>query len=492
MERMPHTTPHQHHAGETVATKTSRDPRDLVITRIARELNRRPDFSLSALNIDHLDERDLRLAQALYIECLRHLITLEFLVDSRLDRNLADLQVELQAALIVGACQIFFFDALPDHAVVNETVNWARTNVRDKAGGLVNAVLHRLIDQRGELIEHTPASLDDAKIAHAIPRADGRFVELKSSEFPDAPFARRSVQTSHPVDLISRWSKRVGSREALDRLLLHNLAHPPTVIAGLTEAPTAYESSLRAVHDESGLFVWTGTHDTLAGFLAQHPSARVQDAASYAIVHSTADFDLSGANILDLCAGSGTKTMHLRQLHPSAAIVASDPDARRFAMLQARFDGDAGVEIVEASSLVMCSERFDLILVDVPCSNTGVLARRIEAKYRCDREHLNSLTELQRQILIDAVRMRAPGGAILYATCSLEPQENQEQMAWLRKWHSLHVTFERMILPAGLPGGDPAHYRDGSYHAMVDGATITRRHSSSAARSARRTDSQSP
>ena len=106
-------------------------------------------------------------------------------------------------------------------------------------------------------------------------------------------------------------------------------------------------------------------------------------------------------------------------------------------------------------------------MIDAPCSNTGVLARRLEAKYRYTRASLASLIELQQSIIIDGLRLRDESGFLLYATCSIDPDENEKQAAWVERYHPLHRESERTILPAGQPGGDPARYHDGGYAALL-------------------------
>ncbi|MEC9373365.1 MAG: hypothetical protein VYC34_05945, partial [Planctomycetota bacterium] len=115
--------------------------------------------------------------------------------------------------------------------------------------------------------------------------------------------------------------------------------------------------------------------------------------------------------------------------------------------------------------------RADLILLDVPCSNTGVLARRIHARYRVSPERTASLVQTQRQIIADALRLRSPSaearGGILYSTCSLDVEENEKQAEWAAHWHAFSKKREHRRAPAGGPG-EPAHrYSDGAYAVLL-------------------------
>jgi 16S rRNA (cytosine967-C5)-methyltransferase len=111
--------------------------------------------------------------------------------------------------------------------------------------------------------------------------------------------------------------------------------------------------------------------------------------------------------------------------------------------------------------------RAGLVLLDVPCSNTGVLARRVEAKHRCGPEQIARLVTLQRQIIDSAVPLLAPGGRLLYSTCSIEPEENSAQVAWAVGNLPLAVERESITHPAGAPGGPAAEYHDGAFAALL-------------------------
>src|SRR5690606_26227713 len=114
--------------------------------------------------------------------------------------------------------------------------------------------------------------------------------------------------------------------------------------------------------------------------------------------------------------------------------------------------------------------RADLILLDVPCSTTAVLGRRPEARYRASQSQLDRLAGIQRQIIADAIPLLSPQGAILYSTCSLEPEENDQQAAWARKWHKCQVSAPLRLEPSGRPGaGGSASYADAAFAVLLGG-----------------------
>jgi 16S rRNA (cytosine967-C5)-methyltransferase len=171
--------------------------------------------------------------------------------------------------------------------------------------------------------------------------------------------------------------------------------------------------------------------------------------------------------IVEVCAGRGTKTRQLAQVHPQARIVASDASPHRLAGLRELFGGHDRVLVVEPDGLLEYAGRADLVVVDPPCSNTAVLARRVEAKYRFGPTTLRQLEELQRQITADAIRLLARSGILLYSTCSLEPQENERQIEWAQRWHGLHPDRRISRPPQGQPGDPPGRYRDGCFFGLL-------------------------
>ncbi len=434
--------------------------RQVAMRFIAEQIRRWPDLDLRPLATAGLDERDARLAQAICAETVRRWKTLESLLNARLRRPLIENEVNLQAALLVGAAQIFFLEHQPDYAVVNETVAWAKRRVRPKAGGLVNAVLRSMIDLRGEFLETRPGVS-----AEALPLSDGRWLTLADAVLPEDPIERLAVQTSHPVELIARWNNRCSPAE-LERLALHSLVIAPTLIVGLPSEVIDSHDDL-VPHNAPGFAAWSGSHAGLVELLGEHRDARVQDPMSFDAVRRTREATGPVDLIADVCAGSGTKTAHLALAYPEAKIIATDVDRRRFSMLHQRFADSDRVAVIERERLMEFAGRVDLLLLDVPCSNSGTLARRVEAKYRVDTGHLASLVALQKQVVADHLALRGGKSLIAYSTCSLEPEENEAQSAWINRWHRTRVVTEFSQKPAGTPGDSPAGYRDGGYLALL-------------------------
>ncbi|QOJ17724.1 MAG: hypothetical protein HRU76_09085 [Phycisphaeraceae bacterium] len=446
-----------------------RQARDAVAQRLADRCRCFPDLPLEPMDVGGLDDREQALARAIDHAVTRHWLTLVAVVQSRLSRPWEELEPDLQAILLTGAAQLLTMDRLPDHAVVNHAVEWTRRHGQARAAGLVNAVLRAVVRLRAG--HETPAAgaaigeVDESAQRSTFPLSDGRLAQLHEPVFAREPVRRLAQRTSHPEPLLHEWINMFGVDQAT-RLAWHDVTQPPLLLRRDGDPSAASETPPGTrPHREPGCLIYTGPHGGLSRLLEAHPNLSVQDPASAIPVTLTGG--LRPALIVDLCAGLGTKTRQLARLHPEARIVCSDADPARLDALRSTFRGSDRVAVLAPGDLLRFAGQCDLVVLDVPCSNTGVLPRRLEARYRFNAERLAELVSLQRGIIADGLRLRAPGGSILYATCSLEPAENERQAAWIEQWHPLKRANERFTLPQGLPGADPAEYRDGGYAALL-------------------------
>lgn len=441
--------------------------RAAVVRRTTRRMRQFPELELGSLERTHLDpdsgvdSRDAALAGAIDHAIARRWLTLEALLAPRCSRGWDPVEPRLKAILMLGAAQLLFLDRVPEHAAIHSSVELARRLVRPGAAGMANAVLRGLARDR---IESVPAF--DPERRDLIPLADGTAWRMAADVFDADPVRRLAAQASIGPDLVARWYASFGSETAC-RLALHTLVDPPIILTGLpAPEPRADEPTPMLVpHEQAGFYVLDAPRETLEALLREHPQARVQDPVSARPVASTAG--LSPRRILDACAGRGTKTRQLRQLHPDAEIVAAEIDQDRLGVLRRVARGLKGVSAVAWGELGRVEEPFDLIVLDVPCSNTGVLPRRVEAKYRAADETIGRLVDMQRQIIADTLRLLAPGGHLLYATCSLEPAENEQQVQWMTRWHPLDLVDQARHEPHGQPGSPPTAYTDGGGHALL-------------------------
>lgn len=433
--------------------------RDLVIKRLGRRARQFPDLGPDPIDPSDLaeaDTRDAALARAIDQIVARRWLTLTAVIQHCLNRPWDNVQAPLQGALLAGAAQLLLLDRIPDHAAVNESVNQVKRTAGAKSGGFVNAVLRRLSALRGDIVDvHDPERRDELALG------DGRALRLTEDVLAEDPVRRLAQQTSHPGALIAHWISVFG-QATTQQLARHNLVQPPIIVTGGL-SPSEHVRP----HNEAGFFVFTGRRDELPRTLASSPHARVQDPAAAQAVAATTS--LSPSLIVDVCAGRGTKTGQLASVHPNARIVASDTNDERRATLAERFAASEQVQVVEPPELANFNGQADLVVLDVPCSNTGVLARRVEARYRFSPADQQSLIDVQRQIFADSILLLSTDAHVLYTTCSLEAAENQQQVEWAREWHRMSQVAVGARMPRGQPGDDDSGYADGGFHAILRG-----------------------
>lgn len=473
--------------------------RDAAFRAVARQARIAPQFDIEAMtrraggvpdDAGHrLGDLDAAFAHAIYHQAVRRWLTLTWLLGREVTQGFSKLEPRVQSALLCGAAQILFMGRVPAHAAIDHAVEWAKLMVRPGAGGLVNAVLRRVARLLPESAS-SPAERHRPRYSSQrdeLPLEDGRALVLGEAILPEDDLDRLAIATSHSRDLLNDWSK-CQTPAAVAARAMHDLVFPPTILNSVY----AGESTRRRLsgmdpaslsrHRSPGFFCWHGSHAALADLLRDCPDVWVQDPSSAAAILSIADLTPPPARIIDYCAGQGTKTRQLAFQFPDAEIVATDADAGRYATLKAaldgfRVEGRVGRVCVQPISTLRTTGdlgRFgwaDLILLDVPCSNTGVLARRPEARYRYSQNSQKAITSVQRQIIADCLPLLADRGEhrgmILYATCSLEHAENTAQAAWAGKWHGFQPQRQRSSEPRGLPGEEPGAYVDGAYSVLL-------------------------
>ncbi|MEM9753924.1 MAG: transcription antitermination factor NusB, partial [Planctomycetota bacterium] len=384
-------------------------------------------------------------AVALHRSVMQRWLTLTFLLNRGVKHGtnpVEKFEAPVLACLLVGAAELLLFDE-PSYAVIDEMVARCRAMNRLKATGLVNALLRRF----AELIaEHLPGQAW-APGADRLPDGAGGTIRLAESALPEPGNAVRhlAVAGGLPRPVVRRFVEDHGEEHAA-RIVEAGLRTPGVFIAEGAGRPA----------------LWSG--DDLPGWLSVDWRRRVQDPAASLAVASLAEF--RPMRLLDLCAGRGTKTRQFLAAFPNADAVAWDPaqDRRRDLRTLRDLIGGDRLAVREPGP----AERFDVVLLDVPCSNTGVLGRRPEARYRWSPDNLDALAGLQRDILRRGFRHVREGGVLLYTTCSIDTAENQHQVAWLTDQsrgagQACELLREHLQLPAGY---GPAA-TDGSYHAVI-------------------------
>lgn len=435
--------------------------------RLAIECAQYPDFGLDPLDDSGLSDRDAALAHAIYDAAVRRGITISRLAGGFLKQPWHGLEANVQAPLLAGAAQFLFLDRIPTHAAIDETVEWTKHASGRGSAGLVNAVLRRIAglvlrDPEGNA-QFRP-TWQNAR--DELPLADGRSLMLNGQVLASQELPCASVATGVPNWQIERWADEFGVDDAL-HIAWHSLATGPTILyapAGMPESPAT------AAHHSESHRVFVGPRSGLGDLLAATPHVWVQDAtASSAIELLSGDETTPPARIVDLCAGRGTKTRQLLERYPTAEIVACEVSQPRLEDLQRLAHVSGGrVRVCRPEQAAReFSGACDLVVADVPCSNSGVLARRVEARHRCSERQVKRLNEQQREILGVAHSLLAPGARLLYSTCSLEHAENASMAAWATRVLGLTLVREHLTLPAGGPGRPASEYRDGGYAAVL-------------------------
>jgi 16S rRNA (cytosine967-C5)-methyltransferase len=315
--------------------------------------------------------------------------------------------------LRLGVFQLQFLDRIPAHAAIDESVELTKQSGHRFAAGMVNAVLRTI----------TASSAARSGAAHDGPLDENR--------------GELAAVQAHPAWLVERWTSVYGA-EAMQGICRHGQSQPHLAVR-LQDSAVEEELSEAGIQLEPGELL-AGARAVVFGDVTATPAfregrVRVQDEGSQLIGELAAfpgdDSNQDQERILDACAAPGGKTLILAERNLHARIVACESSQRRLAELRKRLTPYADrveCRLADAAALAEDSA-FDLALVDVPCSGTGTLGRNPEIRHRLRLEDLPRLAERQRAILGAALRAIRPGGRVVYATCSLEPEENEQVVA---------------------------------------------------------------
>jgi 16S rRNA (cytosine967-C5)-methyltransferase len=362
------------------------------------------DDLLRSKAVDALSAPDRHLATALVLGVLRWQIQLDHATRALLARPNAKLDAEIRVALRMGAFQILHMDRIPARAAIDESVGLAKEAGHRFASGMVNAVLRKLAP---------------APAAQPIDESD----------------AGLALQFAHPAWMVERWANFYGA-EAARAICAHGQRQPATTIRLVD--PGAEDELLRAGIELAPGSLLTAARTVLHGDITATRAfiegrIRMQDEGSQLVAELAAVGP--NENILDTCAAPGGKTLILAERNPQAHIVACEQSEPRLDALRQRlaaYSERIECRLADASALTDESV-FDLALADVPCSGTGTLGRNPEIRHRLRPEDLPRQAERQRAILSAALRAVHPGGSVVYSTCSLEPEENEQVIAAMVK-----------------------------------------------------------
>ena len=368
-----------------------------ILLRVERESAYAVELLHSGL-LDELSPVDRHLATEIVMGVLRWRSVLDQTIALLSFTPFRKLDLEVLTALRMGVYQKQFLSKVPAHASVNETVELVKQAKKVSAAGLVNAVMRKV------------------KSAAYDPHAS----KLAGADYLSSALA-------HPRWLVERWISSFGD-DVAQKICEHDQRVPATVLR-LGSAQDESTLAAQGIKLAPGAFM-AAAHIVTAGDVStaqvfQDGAIAIQDEGSQLVAALVGP----GRRILDCCAAPGGKTAAMATRLPEAQIVATELHPHRATLLR-RLASHQNVEVVTADALALpYGPEFDRVLADVPCSGTGTLARNPEIKWKLKPEDLHDLQSRQIAILRAAMRHVAPGGRLVYSTCSLEPEENEQVIA---------------------------------------------------------------
>lgn len=422
---------------------------------------------LKDLDDEHtLTRQERGLAVDIAAGTIRHRRTIDLILQSQVSRPRAEVEPDLWR-ILQTATQQLVYGRTPDHAAVDATVELTRSLGQARWVGFVNGVLRNIGRLLTDEISTEPSR-------RGVPLPTGEFRILASDIFA-CPLTTQvdyfGEAFSMPRAIARRWVQRMSWNDLLTAGF-HSLKLPTLSFrvnrlkttateltsaltkAGVVVSPGAVDEALRL---ESA-----GRVESLPGF--DEGLWSIQDES--AMTASRALNPMPGERVLDLCAAPGGKCTHLAELsNNESRIFACDVSDDRVRRIQSNVDrlGHSSITalLIERDGTGIPDQPFDAALVDVPCSNTGVLARRPEARWRFNEREVEDLTQLQTRLLMTAYDSVRPGGRIVYSTCSIEPEETTLLVkAIVAAVPAMELVSEQLLLP-----GQPS---DGAYVAELE------------------------
>ena len=423
-----------------------------ILLRVERESSYASDLLHSSAQ-EHLSTPDHALATELVMGVLRWRSRLDADIATASSQPLSKLDIEILIALRLALYQFLWLDRVPQRAALHESVELVKRARKRSAAPFVNAVLRKL---------------------SAAPRKP----DVSSEDENSSPEVLART-LAHPLWLVERWAHEYAL-SAAHQICQYNQRIPAAAIR--LRAPAA-EAQL----NQEGITLLPGgllasARRVQAGDITKTQAFRtgqivIQDEASQLVAALVGN----GSNILDCCAAPGGKTLALADRNPAAAITAVELHSHRARLLQKLLHAHAllsltRIQIVNADAQHLpMSLPFDRVLADVPCSGTGTLARNPEIKWRLTIDDLAELHERQAAILRSALSQVAPAGRLIYSTCSLEKEENENVVEQaLSANHSFRLLdcrteLDRLKTTGELTWPDPASLTRGPYLRTLPG-----------------------
>lgn len=378
-----------------------------LLTRVESE-GAYADRLLASRRVSELETRDRLFVRELVLGVLRWKLRLDHIIEIYYNGTLKSLQPDVRNIVRLGLYQMMFMESVPDWAAVDESVKIASCHHVKKVAGLVNALLRRF-SREGE-------------------------PEIRSSD----PVEKLSVEKSCPEWIVKKWIAKFGVETAEAIMTASSERHPVSIRTNTTKTdPESLASKLLSEGFETttassipGYFIILKGEGLFETQAFKKGLFTVQDSA--AAVATLLLSPKPGEIVLDLCSAPGGKVTHIAEMMgDSGWIDAVDINRKRLGLVKkaAKRLGLRSINFIEDDAVTFKKEsgtQYDRILFDVPCTGTGVFSKRPDMKWRRKNDDMVRITFLQKAILRNAVSLVKPGGVIVYSTCSLEPEENED------------------------------------------------------------------
>lgn len=367
---------------------------------------------------NHPEKRDSAFAYEIASGSARMALSLDYIATQLSTSGKLNLKMKEKALLRTAIYQFYFMEKVPLYAIVNETIELAKKYCHKSFASFINALLRRL----GE----TPPSLPEGNTPHDL-----------------------SLRYSYPFYFVEKLIADYGKQEA-EEILKYGNAPPKTMIrirpGGELGKETQFDLPVAILEKNASLSA-----------LADNPDIYIQNVTPVALIASLAERCKAPLTILDLCASPGGKLLAVHDFFPKAKLFANDVSEEKILRLS------ENLKKYQVEAMLSCGQgeqyiselKFDLIILDVPCSNSGVLNKRPEARWRLSKEALQNLSKIQAVLIKHAASLLAHEGQIWYMTCSILKEENEEMVERIAVESGLKVEYTRTILPneQGWDGG---------------------------------------
>jgi 16S rRNA (cytosine967-C5)-methyltransferase len=465
-------------------TKTAR----AVATEVLNRFDPRRDYAGPILDklLNQTSERQR--ATDFVFGSVRNRKVIDIVIEKFSGRLIRRISTELLNVIRVATYELIYSPETPIYSIVNEAVENSKAVGGKKQAGFVNAVLHQITKH----ITNRQSELKETNLGKTLPQTPTSGCEFNVDLLPDPKTllaGHLSTCFSLPKWLISEWLKEFG-KDSTHRICFAS-NRKPSIYVRPNKLKTSPEKLAKKFHDagidyevassiigsEKG--IKRSSESDISMIKIKGPKA-VRDLPGFEEGLFTVQ-DISAAQpiqvlkpqpdwkILDLCAAPGTKTTQLAEYtSDKALIVATDIDSKRLQKVKENIArlGLKSIKMVlyeRLDKVISETSPFDAVMLDVPCSNTGVLARRVEARFRLNQKAMDSLVKTQDELLKRAATLIKPNGKICYSTCSIQRCENE---TLIRNFLSQNLSFRLESEKRFLPAVDKFDH-DGGYTAII-------------------------